>query len=431
MFLINPILKLQSKNIQTMLVFKFGGASVKDVEGVKNLKNIIQLYKNQTILVVVSAMGKMTNALEEVVKLFYKKEEYARKLQEIADYHQILINGLFEDKTEITASLKVYIQRIKDYLESVDGQRYDEIYDQVISNGELISTLIISTYLNQEGVGNRWLDARKYLKTDTTFREAKVNWEATQSSIDLLEQNVNLFITQGFIGGTSDNKTTTLGREGSDYTASIFAHCLKAESVTIWKDVPGVLSADPRLFSEYQKFDQLSYTEAVEMTYYGATVIHPKTIKPLQNSNIPLYVKPFLHPEEAGTVINSGEFLQKNISAIIVKKNQLLISISTKDFSFISELNISHIYEIFAKLNLKCNVSQNSALSFTVCIDNDDMKFEELIKALETSFKVRYNENVTLYTIRHYNSDILERTLEGKTVILEQLSRSTAQIVVK
>ncbi len=414
-----------------MLVFKFGGASVKDVQGVKNLKSIIQLYQNQTILVVVSAMGKITNALEEVVKLFYKKEEYAPKLKEIEEYHQTLINGLFVDKTEITVSLKKHVQRINDYLKSVDGQKYDEIYDQVISNGEMISTLIISTYLNQEGVGNRWLDARKYLKTDATFREAKVNWEATQSSIDLLEQNVNLFITQGFIGGTSDNKTTTLGREGSDYTASIFAHCLKAESVTIWKDVPGVLSADPRLFSEYQKFDQLSYTEAVEMTYYGATVIHPKTIKPLQNSNIPLYVKPFLQPQEAGTVINSSEFLQKNISAIIVKKNQLLISIATKDFSFISELNISHIYEIFAKLNLKCNVSQNSALSFTVCLDFDDMKFEELIKSLETSFKVRYNENVTLYTIRHYDNNILQKILEGKTVILEQLSRSTAQIVVK
>jgi len=414
-----------------MLVFKFGGASVKDVEGVKTLKSIIQLYNMQTILVVVSAMGKMTNALEEVVKLFYKKVEYTPKLQEIEDYHQTLINGLFHNKTDVNAALKTHIQKIKNYLEAVDNQKYDEVYDQVISNGELMSTFIISSYLKQEGISNRWLDARKYIKTDSTFREAKVNWDATQSSIDLLEQNVNLFITQGFIGGTSDNKTTTLGREGSDYTASIFAHCLKAESVTIWKDVPGVLSADPRLFSEYQKFDQLSYTEAVEMTYYGATVIHPKTIKPLQNSNISLFVKPFLHPHEPGTVINSDEFLQKNISAIIVKKNQLLISISTKDFSFISELNISHIYEIFAKLNLKCNVSQNSALSFTVCIDNDDMKFEELIKALEASFKVRYNENVTLYTIRHYNSDILEKTLEGKIVILEQLSRSTAQIVVK
>jgi aspartate kinase len=414
-----------------MLVFKFGGASVRDVEGVVNLKRIVQLYENQTILVVVSAMGKMTNALEEVVRLFYKKEEYTPNLKEIEDYHQALINGLFIDKAEITASLEEHVQRIIDYLKSVDGQNYDEIYDQVISNGELISTLIISTYLSQEGISNRWLDARKYLKTDTTFREAKVNWDATQSSIDLLEQNVNLFVTQGFIGGTSDNKTTTLGREGSDYTASIFAHCLKAESVTIWKDVPGVLSADPRLFSEYQKFDQLSYTEAVEMTYYGATVIHPKTIKPLQNSKIPLYVKPFLHPEEAGTVINSGEFLQKNISAIIVKKNQLLISISTKDFSFISELNISHIYEVFAKLNLKCNVSQNSALSFTVCLDFDDMKFGELIKTLETSFKVRYNENVTLYTIRHYDSHVLQKILDGKTVILEQLSRSTVQIVVK
>jgi aspartate kinase len=414
-----------------MLVFKFGGASVKDIEGVKNLKNIIQLYENETIIVVVSAMGKMTNALEEVVKLFYKKEEYTAKIQEIENYHQTLINGLILDKTDITISLNTHMQMINDCLESIDKQKYDEIYDQIISHGELLSTLIISNYLNQEGIKNRWLDARKYIKTDSTFREAKVNWDATQSSLDLLEPNANLFITQGFIGGTSDNKTTTLGREGSDYSASILAHCLNVESVTIWKDVPGVLSADPRLFTEYQKFDQLPYSEAVEMTYYGATVIHPKTIKPLQNSNIPLFVKPFLHPDEAGTVINDGEFLQKNIPAIIVKKNQLLISISTKDFSFISEINISHIYEIFAKLNLKCNVSQNSALSFTACLDFDDMKFEELIKSLETSFKVRYNENVTLYTIRHYDSNMLQKILEGKTVILEQLSRSTAQIVVK
>ena len=291
-----------------MLVFKFGGASVKDFEGVMNLKSIIQLYENQVILVVVSAMGKMTNALEEVVKLFYKKEEYTANILEIENYHQALIDALFQDKTEITTSLKTHMQMINDYLESIDKQKYDEIYDQIISHGELLSTLIISNYLNQEGIKNRWLDARKYIKTDSTFREAKVNWDATLSSLDLLEPNANLFITQGFIGGTSDNKTTTLGREGSDYSASILAHCLNAESVTIWKDVPGVLSADPRLFTEYQKFDQLSYSEAVEMTYYGATVIHPKTIKPLQNSNIPLFVKPFLHPEEAGTVINDGEF---------------------------------------------------------------------------------------------------------------------------
>ncbi len=310
-------------------------------------------------------------------------------------------------------------------------QKYDEVYDQIISKGELLSTTIISYYLSSEGVVNKWLDARKYIKTDATFREAKINWEATKSSIDLLDADTILFITQGFIGGTADGKTTTLGREGSDYSASIFAHCLKAESVTIWKDVPGVLSADPRLFSEYQKFEQLSYTEAVEMTYYGATVIHPKTIKPLQNSGIPLYVKPFLSPNEAGTVINSEDFKQKEVSAIIVKKNQLLISISTKDFSFISELNISHIYEIFAQLNLKCNVSQNSALSFTVCLDFDEIKFEELIKVLEVSFKVRYNQDLTLYTIRHFTDEVLAKILLGKTVILEQLSRSTAQIVVK
>ncbi len=415
-----------------MIVFKFGGASVKDVEGVKNLKKIISLYQNQRLLVVVSAMGKMTNALEQVVKTrFFRNADFIPILTEIEDFHKKLVHGLSLEKTEVLNILEGYSQNIKDYLENLGDQKYDEVYDQIISKGELLSTTIISYYLSSEGVVNKWLDARKYIKTDATFREAKINWEATKSSIDLLDADTNLFITQGFIGGTADGKTTTLGREGSDYSASIFAHCLKAESVTIWKDVPGVLSADPRLFSEYEKFDQLSYTEAVEMTYYGATVIHPKTIKPLQNSEIPLYVKPFLSPNEDGTVINSEDFKQKEVSAIIVKKNQLLISISTKDFSFISELNISHIYEIFARLNLKCNVSQNSALSFTVCLDFDEMKFEELIKVLEVSFKVRYNQDLTLYTIRHFTDEVLAKILLGKTVILEQLSRSTAQIVVK
>ena len=415
-----------------MLVFKFGGASVKDAEGVKNIKNILKAYKNERLLVVVSAMGKTTNALEEVVKSFYfKNGNYDLKLEEIEKNHQSIIDLLFDNSIEITNQLQNRIQKIKSYLQNIDEQKYDEIYDEVISNGELLSTLIISNYLNAEGTNNKWLDARKYIKTDSNFREAKVNWEATKSSIDLLDENINLFVTQGFIGGTSDGKTTTLGREGSDYTASIFAHCLKAESVTIWKDVPGVLSADPRLFSEYQKFDQLSYAEAVEMTYYGATVIHPKTIKPLQNSNIPLLVKPFLSPMEKGTIINGEEFKEKNIPAIIVKKNQTLISISSKDFSFVSELNISQIYTVFARLNVKCNVSQNSALSFTVCIDFDEMKFEELIKNLEISFHVKYNDNLTLYTIRHYKLDLLSKLLEGKIVILEQLSRNTAQVVVK
>lgn len=415
-----------------MLIFKFGGASVKDSEGVKNIKNILSTYKNKRLLVVVSAMGKTTNALEEVVKSFYFKEENCvQKLQEIEKFHQSIIDLLFDEKVEISNQLQKIIQKIKSYLKNIEQQKYDEIYDEVISNGELLSTLIISHYLNTVGINNKWLDARKYVKTDSNFREAKVNWDATKSSIDLLDENINLFVTQGFIGGTSDGKTTTLGREGSDYTASIFAHCLNAESVTIWKDVPGVLSADPRLFSEYQKFNQLSYAEAVEMTYYGATVIHPKTIKPLQNSNIPLLVKPFLSPMEEGTVINGEKFKQKNIPAIIVKKNQTLISISSKDFSFISELNISQIYTIFARLNIKCNVSQNSALSFTVCIDFEEMKFEELIKNLEVSFHVKYNDNLTLYTIRHYKLDLLSKLLLGKIVILEQLSRNTAQIVVK
>jgi aspartate kinase len=413
-----------------MLIFKFGGASVKDEEGVKNVKKIIDFYPSRPLLIVVSAMGKTTNALEEVVKsAYFKKDDTQQKIEVVEKYHADLINDLFVDNKQGLELLKTGINAINEYLNTANGVEYDEMYDQIVSKGEWLSTQIISVYLNASGLENTWLDAKDYIKTDDTFREGGILWSETQAKIDTLKQQNSLFITQGFVGGTADGKTTTLGREGSDYTASIFAYCLKADSVSIWKDVPGVLSADPRLFSDCQKFNQLSYQEAIEMTYYGATVIHPKTIKPLQNANIPLYVKPFLAPAESGTVINADDFLQRDIPAIIVKSNQVLISISSQDFSFFSEADMAEIFGIFNKHHVKINVSQNSALSFSVCVDFDEMKFGKLIKALEQHFKIRYNDGLTLYTVRHYHDKHLDELFKDKTIVLEQYSRSTAQVV--
>lgn len=415
-----------------MLVFKFGGASVKDPEGVKNLVKILEHFDGNNILVVVSAMGKTTNALEEVVKsAFFSKEDVNQKIEIVKSYHQNLILGLFENPENVLNFLGDKIAEINAKIESYSGEKYDEFYDQIVSFGEMLSTKIIAFYFEEKDLEHKWLDSRKYIKTDSTFREGKVNWDATKSSIELIDQDFPLYITQGFLGGTSDGKTTTLGREGSDYSASIFAHCLGAESVTIWKDVPGVLSADPRLFENPGKYNQLSYQEAIEMTYYGATVIHPKTIKPLQNSGIPLFVKPFLHPSEPGTVVDERPFVQTDLPSIIVKKNQVLISISTLDFSFVTEANISNIFEIIARHNLKCNLSQNSAMSYTVCLDFDEMKFDDLKADLQKRFKILYNTDLELITVRHYQFDTLKKLTKVRKVFVEQLSRNTAQVVVR
>ncbi len=415
-----------------MLVFKFGGASVKEPEGVKNLVKILEHFEENNILVVVSAMGKTTNALEEVVKSsFFKKDDLEAKIEVVRKYHADLISGLFKNLEPILHFLDEKINEIRLKIENYIGEKFDEFYDQIVSFGEILSTKIIAYYFEEIGLTHKWLDSRKYIKTDSTFREGKVNWDATKSSIELIDQDFQLYITQGFLGGTSDGKTTTLGREGSDYSASIFAHCLGAESVTIWKDVPGVLSADPRLFENPGKYEQLSYQEAIEMTYYGATVIHPKTIKPLQNSAIPLFVKPFLNPSDSGTVVDERPFTQTDLPSVIVKKNQVLISISTLDFSFVTEANISNIFEIIARHNLKCNLSQNSAMSYTVCLDFDDMKFDELKTDLQKRFKILYNTDLELITVRHYQSDTLKNLTKDRKIFVEQLSRNTAQVVVR
>jgi aspartate kinase len=417
-------------------VYKFGGASVKDAQGVRNLGDILKKYAPKNLLVVVSAMGKTTNALEELNEAYMAGDSRTTALFEaIKSYHWSIVTDLFPDSTHpIYDDLANTFVEIDWILEETPHPDADFNYDQLVSIGEVLSTKIVAHFVQSLGISCKWVDARNYIQTDNTYREGQVDWEKTtqliSQSLPAILKN-ELAITQGFIGSTSENFTTTLGREGSDYSAAIFAFGLKAESLTIWKDVPGVLNADPKLFSDTQKYEQLTYAEALEMTYYGATVIHPKTIKPLQNAGISLLVKPFYAPEEAGTLISEKADKQNLIPAIIVKKNQVLISISTTDFSFITENHLSELFATFANLHIKLNTMQISALSFSVCIDYDAKRFQKLQAALANGFKFKYNEALELITIRHFTPEKIDELSAGRKVYMEQLSRNTAQLVVQ
>ena len=418
-----------------MEVFKFGGASVKDADGIKNVVKIIGLHLDKSLVIVVSAMGKITNALEELTDAFVQKADNSVEIfEKIKDFHHQILIDLFEDGNHpIFDDVANTFLEIDWMLEDEPHPEYDFNYDQIVSIGELVSSKILSAYLNFSGLSNTWLDARGCIHTDNTYREGKVDWAKTRQNIQKCVAGITpnyLTVTQGFIGGTSENFTTTLGREGSDYTAAIFASCLDCPSVTIWKDVPGVLNADPKWFDKTEKIDQLSYQDAIELTYYGATVIHPKTIKPLQNKNIQLFVRSFLNPQEAGTVISN---LENNapIASFIFKMNQVLISIFPKDFSFIVEENLSHIFQLFHNHSIKINTMQNSAMSFSVCVDQHEQKLHALISDLKEEFKVKYNSNLEMVTIRWYDQNTIDRVTENKRVLLEVKSRHTCQIVMK
>lgn len=418
-----------------MQVFKFGGASVKDAEGIKNLARIVQQYGTKELLIVISAMGNTTNKLEELTWAFIKGEEKAHQLfDEIKAFHFEVMNTLFEDHKnpvfDEVANTFVEIEWLLEE-EASDGNSY--LYDQIVSIGELVSTKIVSAYLNLAGTLTIWADARSYIKTDNNYREANVIWDKTNQEIQkhltsFLDKGI--VVTQGFIGGTSENFTSTLGRDGSDYSAAIFCACLNADSMTIWKDVPGVLNADPKWFDETEKIPQLSYHDAIELTYYGATVIHPKTIKPIQNKGIPLYVRSFLQPEAEGTVITTVN-APLPVPSFIFKVNQVLISIFPKDFSFIIEENLSHIFNILHKNKVKVNTMLNSAISFSVSVDDDEEKIQKLIGDLNATFKVKYNKGLELVTIRYYNQQTIDRVTVNKEVLLEVKSRHTCQIVMK
>ncbi len=427
--------------INNMKVFKFGGASVNSADAVKNVAEILDKYSTEKILVVVSAMGKTTNALEKLTQAYFNKtNEINALLDEIKKFHFHIIEELFSDKNhKVYADIQLIFDELMHKLVSRTSDNYDFEYDQIVSTGELISTKIISHYLKSKGIKNKWLDAREIIKTDTTYREGKVNWQETMHKtnnivIPYFEDKIysfRLIITQGFIGSSDDEHTTTLGREGSDYSAAIFAYNLDATEMVIWKDVPGLLNADPKFFEDTQKLDAISYREAIELAYYGATIIHPKTIKPLQNKNIPLYVKSFLHPENEGTIISNHENADGLIPSFIFKKDQALISISPKDFSFIAEENLSDIFGIFSDNKIKINLMQNSAISFSVCIDGNVKRFDALIKTLQENYKVRYNLQLDLITIRHYNQATIDKVVNNRKILLEQRSRTTAQLVVE
>lgn len=418
-----------------MQVFKFGGASVKDAEGVKNVVEVLKLFPQQKVCVVVSAMGKTTNALERLVNVYFHKTENAELvLEEIKQFHLSICRELFPNENHpIYTELENTFVELYWAIEDEPTHSFDFEYDQIVSMGEVVSTKIVSAYLNEVGLKNKWVDARGIIQTDNTYREGKVDFDLTEQLVKKevlpLFDNVDILVTQGFIGGTSENFTTTLGREGSDYTASILAYCLNAYNVTIWKDVPGVLNADPKYFKHTKKIDELSYQDAIELTYYGASVIHPKTIKPIQNKNIPLYVKSFIEPKAEGTVVkDSHKRLQ--IPSYIFKSHQILISIQPKDFSFIAEENLSDIFELFSKHAVKINLMQLSAISFSVCCDNNE-KIKALLEELQTLFKVLYNEGVELMTIRYYTQDTIDALTKNKTILLEQKSRFTVQMIMK
>ena len=416
-----------------MKVFKFGGASVKDAEGIKNVFDILNKVGAEEVLLVISAMGKTTNALEVVVKNYFEKSSaFHASLQEVRKYHNQILLDLFEDEDhEVFFTVNSHLADLEYFLRSNKSPNYNFVYDQVISYGEIVSTTIVSYYLNEKGLKNNWIDVRNFIKTDTNYRDANVDWEQTQKLISKGIKKKTLNITQGFIGSDANNFTTTLGREGSDYTAAIFAYCLSAESVTIWKDVPGVMNADPRYFENAVLLNQISYKEAIELAFYGASVIHPKTLQPLQRKEIPLYVKSFINPLLPGTSVSKGEDLEPKTSCFIVKKNQLLLSLSSIDFSFIMEENISEIFSLFHQYKMKVSLIQNSAISFSVCMEDKFENFNELKAILAKKFKVSYNENVSLYTIRHFTKDAAEMVEKDKVVLLKQISRETMQVVTK
>jgi aspartate kinase len=408
-----------------MQVFKFGGASVKNAEGVKNLARVLQQVGYENTLVVVSAMGKMTNALELVIKNYFEnKSELQSSIQEVKQFHNKILLDLFENVQHpaIFGDLDGFFLRNK-------SPDYNFVYDQVIGFGELTSTTIISAYLNEVGLKNKWLDVREFIKTDDYYRRSNVDWEQTQNNIKTNLDTKVLNITQGFLGSDANNFTTTLGREGSDYSAAIFAYCLNAESVTIWKDVPGVLNADPRYFENAQLLNTISYREAIELAFYGASVIHPKTLQPLQQKEIPLFVKSFLNPIDAGTRVGKGVGIEPNVPCFIVKKNQVLISLSSLDFSYIVEENISEIFKLLHLYKMKVDVIQNSAISFSVCFENTYNNLERLLQHLKAKFKVTINDNVSLYTVRHYNEQAIASLEKDKELLLKQLTQETIQIV--
>ncbi|GFR66776.1 aspartokinase [Elysia marginata] len=399
--------------------------------GVKNIVNILEENGYKSVLLVISAMGKMTNALEIVIDNYVEKDKgLVARVDAIKTFHISIIKDLFgESRHKAFEQVEALFQDLESFLETNTSNDRSYIYDQIICFGELLSTTIVSEYLREKGIKNNWVDAKTIIRTDSNFRDASVNWKQTET---LIKKNINtsvLNITQGFIGSDSKGNATTLGREGSDFSAGIIASCLGAESVTIWKDVPGVLNADPRYFKKTKLLKEIPYEEAIELAFYGASIIHPKTLKPLKNKDIPLFVRSFLNPKEKGTSISNYRSIKPVLPCYILKKKQLLISLSTLDYSFIIEDNISEVFGLLHKYQFKVDMMQNSAISFSICIDNKFDNLEKLVESLEEKFKVVCYKNVNLYTIRHARGRNIKMIEKGQKVLLKQRLESTAQLI--
>lgn len=421
-----------------MLVFKFGGASVRDAAAIQNVASILSLYPGKKLTVVVSAMGKSTNKLEEIVDALETKNHklFSGLVDELEEFHMDIMATLFPERHfKIYQTIEELFEKLRSRYEAVFSENKSFEYDQVVSLGEVLSSQIVSAYLIDQDFSVQWMDARKLIRTDHSYQEGKVDWEKTEQ---LVRENMlpsfmdaDILLTQGFVGHTAEGFTTTLGREGSDYTAGILAYCGEAESVTIWKDVPGMLNADPKYFENTKKLEAISFKEAIELSYYGASVIHPKTIQPLQNRNIPLYVKSFLDPKSDGTVIQASSSQDHLIPSYIFKFDQALYSFTPKDFSFIVEENLSVIFGKLSDLNVKINLMQNSALSFSILVDQKKVKRTQLLELFQKEYEVKYNEDLSLVTIRHYDVETINQVTKGKETLLQQRTRHTARFVLK
>lgn len=421
-----------------MLVFKFGGASVKDAEAIKNVAAILSLFPDKKRTVVVSAMGKSTNKLEEIVSALEAKNHsvFIGLVDELEAFHLDIMASLFPEKHfKIYQIMEELFDNLRQRFHGIFSENFSFEYDQLVSLGEVLSSQIVSAYLIDQDFSVEWMDARKIIRTNHCYQEGKVDWIKTEQLVQeqLIPafEHADIVLTQGFIGHTSEGFTTTLGREGSDYTAGILAYCGNAESVTIWKDVPGMLNADPKYFSNTKKLDQISFKEAIELSYYGASVIHPKTIQPLQKKNIPLFVKSFLDPHAEGTIIQTSSSKDHLIPSYIFKFDQALYSFTPKDFSFIVEENLSVIFGKLSDLQVKINLMQNSALSFSILVDQQKVNRTKLLSLFQQEYEVKYNENLSLVTIRHYDDATIQQVTEGKEILVQQRTRHTARFVLK
>lgn len=409
-----------------MKVYKFGGASVKDADGVKNVAKVLRSQGFTECLLVVSAMGKTTNALEKVVEAYFNDGDYHQEIEKIKSQHIEIAAGLFSENHPVFEEINLFFSDMEAFLRRNKSPNYSFVYDQVVSCGEMISSKILSEYLGSQGLENNWLDARDFIKTDNVYRDGAVDWQKTEKLI--MGLSVGNYVTQGFIGSDDNNFTVTLGREGSDYSAAIFAYCLGATEMTIWKDVPGVMTGDPRKFENVHLLSNISYEEAIEMAYYGASVIHPKTLQPLKQKHIPFFVKSFVEPEKPGTKVGSSEENQAEESYIL-KENQIFMSISTRDFSFIAEDHMGQIFLLLAKYKIKVSLMQNSAISLALCLEDKFGNIDEFANDIGREFSTEIRKNVQLYTVRNFRQETLKKFYEGKNILLEQISKQTVQLI--